>query len=64
MKGGGSSPVSALAGVCLPEETEGGPAPDRYPVGRCWYTGHSDEPRASDAAGGAAASDWSHLHGI
>ena len=31
----GSSPVSALAGVCLPEETEGGPAPDRYPVGRC-----------------------------
>ena len=26
MKGGGSSPVSALAGVCLPEETEGGPA--------------------------------------
>ena len=31
---------------------------------RFCYAGHSDEPKASEVSGEAAASDWSHLHGI
>ena len=31
---------------------------------RSCYAGHSDVPKASETSDEAAASDWSHLHGI